>query len=217
MLAPLFKRRGDMRILIADDHPLYREAVATQIVRLYPGALVDEVSSLDELFGRVRDVSYDLFVVDYHMPGMSNEGVERLVASFPHTPVAIVSGTANHDDVRGAIEAGARGFVPKTATADQMASAIRMLLAGGTSVPAELLQPRVAETSDGAAPWIALLSPRELQVLKGVARGLANKQIGRELNLAEVTVKLHLRAVFRKTGVKSRAEAAVLATKAGLE
>jgi DNA-binding NarL/FixJ family response regulator len=208
-----------MRILIADDHPLYREAVATQIARLYPNAVVDEVSSLDEFFGRVRSsgMPYDLFLVDYHMPGMSLDAIGRLVSAFPQTPIAIVSGTADHQDVRRAIEVGARGFVPKTANAGQMESAIRMLLAGGTSVPVEFLQPAAAEQGGTAPAWLALLSPREIQVLKGVARGVSNKQIGRELNLAEVTVKLHLRAVFRKTGVKSRAEAAVLATKAGLE
>lgn len=218
MLQVISRARGAMRILIADDHPLYREAMATQIARLYPSAIVDEVSSLDEFLGRVRDAGapYDLFLVDYHMPGMSREAITRLVGAFPSIPVAIVSGTADHDEVRGAIEAGARGFVPKTSTADQMASSIRMLLAGGTSVPVEFLQLKPSHGAD-EPPWLALLSPREIQVLKGVARGIPNKQIARELNLAEVTVKLHLRAVFRKTGVKSRAEAAVLATKAGLE
>lgn len=211
-----------MRILIADDHPLYREAAATQIGRLYPQAKVDEVSSLDEAFvvAQGNTSPYDLFLVDFHMPGMSIEAIRRLVSTFPRTPLAVISGTADTDDVRSAIEAGARGFVPKTSTADQIASAIRMLLAGGTSVPAEVLNAKTSGEGGAGAeagpPWVALLSPRELQVLKGVARGISNKQIGRELNLAEVTVKLHLRAVFRKTGVHSRAEAAVLATKAGL-
>lgn len=209
-----------MRILIADDHPLYREAVAIQIRRLYPDAVVDEVAALDEVFERAarEGAPHDLFLVDFHMPGMSLDAVKRLAGAFPMTPVAIVSGTADHNEVRGAIEAGAHGFIPKTATAEQLSSAIRMLMAGGTSVPVEFLQARAIAPAgtDGKPPWLALLSPRELQVLKGVARGISNKQIGRELNLAEVTVKLHLRAVFRKTGVKSRAEAAVLASKAGL-
>jgi len=211
-----------MKILIADDHPLYREAAATRIGRLYPNATIEEVSFLDDLFeiaGRDKGGVYDLFLLDFHMPGMSQGALRKLNVAFPLTPIAIMSGTAENAEVREVIAAGARGFIPKTATADQFASAIGLLLAGGTSVPAEILQSPSASAesaNNAAAPWLALLSPREVQVLKGAARGISNKQIARELNLAEVTVKLHLRSVFRKTGVRNRAEAAVLATKAGI-
>lgn len=206
-----------MKILVADDHPLYRDAAATQLRRLYPHATVEEAASLAEASAVVRNGkgAYDLFLVDFHMPGVSVEAIGNLAAKFPETPIAIISGTANRDDVRSAIASGARGFVPKTATADQFSSAIAMLLAGGTSVPAEFLQPE-REAQESGPAWLALLSPRELQVLKAVARGISNKEIARELGLAEVTVKLHLSAVFRKTGAHSRAEAAVLATKAGI-
>lgn len=208
-----------MRFLVADDHPLYREAAVAQIGRLYPNATIDEVSSLDEAFELIGATSatYELFLLDFHMPGVSFHAIRRLADAFPKTTIAVISGTADHNDVRRAIEAGAKGFVPKTATADHFASAIRILLSGGTSIPAEMLIAPAATDEAGKAPWVALLSPRELQVLKAVARGVSNKQIGRELNLAEVTVKLHLRAVFRKIGAHSRAEAAVLATKAGLD
>lgn len=203
-----------MKILVADDHPLYREAAATQLRRLYPHAVVDEAASLAAVV-QDGEGGYDLFLVDFHMPGVSVEAIGKLAARFPGTPVAVISGTADRDDVRAAIAAGARGFVPKTATADQFSSAIAMLLAGGTSVPVEFLRPD-SEVREGEPPWLASLSPRELQVLKAVARGISNKEIARELDLAEVTVKLHLSAVFRKMGAHSRAEAAVLATKAGI-
>jgi two-component system nitrate/nitrite response regulator NarL len=88
-----------------------------------------------------------------------------------------------------------------------------MLLAGGTSVPADLLFGGVAP---GEAPWLASLTPRETDVLRGATRGLSNKEIARELELAEVTVKLHLSAVFRKIGARSRTEAAMIASRAGL-
>jgi two-component system nitrate/nitrite response regulator NarL len=209
-----------MKILVADDHPLYREAVTTQIHRLYPEAGVDQVGSFDDLLSSARQVgAYDLFLVDYHMPGMMESGIASLTASFPGTPIAVISGTANSDDVRASVRAGARGFVSKTATADHLAHTIQLVLAGGTSVPADMLSaaPTAPAASMAAAPeWMGRLSPREREVLAAVARGISNKQIGRELNLAEVTVKLHLRAIFRKTGVHTRSEAAVLATKAGI-
>jgi|SRR3569832_762909 len=211
-----------MKILVADDHPLYREAVTTQIHRLYPEAGVDQVGTFDDIVSSARDVGlpYDLFLVDFHMPGMMEVGIANLAATFPGTPITVISGTANSEDVRASIRAGARGFVSKTATADHLAHTIQLVLAGGTSVPAELLSavptPAAAPAQGPAPEWLGRLSPREREVLAAVARGISNKQIGRELNLAEVTVKLHLRAIFRKTGVKTRSEAAVLATKAGI-
>jgi two-component system nitrate/nitrite response regulator NarL len=206
-----------MKILVADDHPLYREAVTTQIHRLYPEAGVDQVGSFDDLLSSARQVgAYDLFLVDYHMPGMMESGIASLTASFPGTPIAVISGTANSDDVRASVRAGARGFVSKTATADHLAHTIQLVLAGGTSVPADMLSAAPAPMRAAVPEWMGRLSPREREVLAAVARGISNKQIGRELNLAEVTVKLHLRAIFRKTGVRTRSEAAVLATKAGI-
>jgi DNA-binding NarL/FixJ family response regulator len=210
-----------MKILVADDHPLYREAVTTQLHRLYPGSDVEEVGTFDDIVSSAKksDAPFDLFLVDFHMPGMMEEGIANLAAAYPGTPITVISGTANTEDVRASIRAGAKGFVSKTATADHLAHTIQLVLSGGTSVPADMLAapetPLNAQTSPDP-DWLGRLSPRERQVMTAVARGISNKQIGRELNLAEVTVKLHLRSIFRKTGAKTRAECAVLATKAGL-
>jgi two-component system nitrate/nitrite response regulator NarL len=207
-----------MRILVADDHPLYRDALATQLGRLYPDAEVLTVGSLDELLAAAPPGSsqQNLFLVDFHMPGMKADGIAKLVQLFPSTPVAVVSGTTSSDDVRASIRAGARGFISKTATTEHLTHAIQLILAGGTSVPIEILEASETAPQDGPE-WLSRLSPRERDVLTAVARGISNKQIGRELNLAEVTVKLHLRAIFRKMGAHTRAEAAVMASKAGLE
>lgn len=210
-----------MKILVADDHPLYREAASLQVHRLFPEARIDLVASLDEAWHLAEqpDAMFDLFLVDFHMPGMSVEALAKLVKHFPDTPVAVISGTAQHSEIRAAIQSGARGFIPKTATGDYLAHALKLLLAGGTSVPTEILlsgdSNEHQSSGNGAAHWQSLLTQREQEVLKGVARGLSNKEIGRELNLAEVTVKLHLRGVFRKMGARSRSDAAVIATKAG--
>jgi DNA-binding NarL/FixJ family response regulator len=211
-----------MRILVADDHPLYREAASLQIQRIFEEAVVDQVSSLDELRALAErpDARFDLFLVDFHMPGMSVDAMSQLVTSFPSIPVAMISGTAQRSEIRAALQAGARGFIPKTATGEYIAHALKLLLAGGTSMPTDLLTEDGSElpyrVHDGtSAAWLVLLTERERDVLRGVARGLSNKEIGRELNLAEVTIKLHLRGVFRKMGARSRSDAAVMATKAG--
>jgi len=208
-----------MRILIADDHPLYREALRIQVERLFPGAIITETSSLENV-PNDRDTGYQLFLLDYHMPGMSPDALKRLVRDHPDIPVAIISGTSNRDDIMTAIAMGARGFIPKTATGPHLSNALQILLAGGTSVPADtLLPPKVDDrprARAGSAPWLEKLTSRERDVLASLVRGHSNKDIGRELGLAEVTVKLHLRTIFRKIGAHTRAEAAVLASKAEL-
>jgi len=218
-----------MRILIADDHPLYREALRARIERLFPEAAVTEFSSFEDVVGlrKKGEAPYELFLLDFHMPGMSLAALKTLAAAYPGVPIAVISGTANAADVRSVIQAGVQGFIPKSATGKHLMHALQMLLEGGTSVPADFLvsgDSGSASTESGgwtvrgspAPSWLGLLSKRELDVLKGVARGLSNKEIARELGLAEVTVKLHLRSVFRKIDARSRSEAAVIATKANL-
>jgi two-component system nitrate/nitrite response regulator NarL len=204
-----------MRVLIADDHPLYREAAALQIRRLYREAQVQEVSSLNELRAATAHApNFDLILVDYYMPGMSAAALAGLVKEYPSTPLAVISGVAGNADVVAAARAGVRGYIPKTSTSEYFARALQLLLAGGTSIPTEVLMEQ--PISHRTPAWLAKMSVREKEVLRGVSQGQSNKEIGRELGLAEVTIKLHLRNVFRKMAVKSRSEAAVKAVKAGL-
>ena len=133
---------------------------------------------------------------------------------------AVAAQTAQ--DVKQGIAAGARGFLPKTMTAELFGMAISMIIAGGTYVPAEMLQEvgaamSASEVGGAEGPGLAdRLSPRERQVLVRLASGASNKEIGRDLNLAEVTVKLHVRQILRKIKARNRSEAASMATRAGL-
>jgi len=205
-----------MKVLIADDHPLYREAVATQVRRLYHGAQVDEVSSLDELRTMAAQSSgdYGLMLVDYYMPGMTSKALADLVMEFPAIPMAVISGTARNADVRAAIQAGVRAYIPKTSSSEYFSHALQMLLSGGSCIPSDILLDQPSDTPEQV--WYSQMSAREQQVLKLVTSGQSNKEIGRVLGLAEVTIKLHLRNIFRKMGVKSRSEAAVKAVRADL-
>ena len=213
-----------MRSVVADDHPLYREALRLRLERLRPDGEVTEAGDLDELLAlrdqRASDV--DLVLLDLRMPGLTDAAaVRRVVEAFPGAAVVLMSGAASAEDVKKAVQAGARGYLPKTLQPELFASALAVIIGGGTYLPAEILnaapilgnQPSPSASGPDA---IERLTPRERQVLVRLATGAPNKEIGRELGLAEVTVKLHVRQILKKIGARNRSEAAVIATKSGL-
>jgi DNA-binding NarL/FixJ family response regulator len=215
---------GQMRSVVADDHPLYREALRLRLERMWPESEVTEAGALDDLLGLQEALSgaVDLILLDLRMPGLDDAaGVRRVVEAFPGSAVVLMSGSAGAEDVKKAIQAGARGYLPKTMQPDLFASALTMIVEGGTYLPAEILHP---EPLLGEPPMrstlspdiIERLTPRERQVLVRLATGAPNKEIGRELGLADVTIKLHVRQILKKIGARNRAEAAVIATKSGL-
>jgi len=148
------------------------------------------------------------------MPGMSHDALVQLVGEFTATPLAVISGTS-------AMPTSGPRFMPVCAAlfpkppARAFRPGLQILLAGGSSVPAEILLDRPSGNNAAIKPWLTNMTERERQVLKGVTQGCSNKEIARQMEVAEVTVKLHLRNVFRKMDVKSRAEAAVKAVKSG--
>ncbi len=215
-----------MLVAVADDHPLYREAVKLRLERLLPDCQVIEAGTLGQLLAQIRTASpslrVDLALIDLNMPGMAPPGgIGTVTQAMPDTPVVLMSGAARPQDVRQAVAAGARGFLPKTMPSDLFAMAISMILAGGAYLPTETLQESGATSSEppgvaAASDFADRLTPRERQVLVRLAAGGSNKEIGRELNLAEVTVKLHVRQILRKINARNRSEAASMAARAGL-
>lgn len=218
-----------MRAVIADDHPLYREAVGLRLQRQLHEVEIIEVGGLDELMSLAGtgDNQIELILLDLRMPGMKGgQTVEDVVRVFPAAAVVLVSGAAEFEDIRRAVDAGARGFLPKTLSSKVFARAIAIVMAGGTFLPAETLQMNGAQApagpvahNDGAdltARLTADLTSRQQQVLVQLASGATNKEIGRNLEIAEVTVKLHIRQILRKINARNRAEAASIATRAGL-
>jgi DNA-binding NarL/FixJ family response regulator len=211
---------GDiLRFVIADDHPLYLEALQGQIERNFPQAQVRGAKSLDDALALLAEDSADLVMLDLSMPGMDGlAGVSRAVAAAGSTPVVIMSGVAGSAEVRACVEAGAKGFLPKTLDGKVFTSAIMLVSAGGTYVPAEFVSAPVAPAKEEAAgaPGSGSFTPREMEVLTLIVSGASNKEIARHLDLQEVTVKLHLTRIFQKMGVKNRSHAAVLAVRSGL-
>jgi DNA-binding NarL/FixJ family response regulator len=214
-----------MRAVVADDHPLYREAVGLRLRRQLGEAEIVEAGSVDELMalaGR-EGKPIELILLDLHMPGMKGgQTVQEVVKIFQGAAVVLVSGVAGFEDIRRAIDAGARGFLPKTLSSEHFAQAIGMILGGGTFLPAETIQmngalvPATPATPCGDPPLSGDLTRRQQQILVRLASGATNKEIGRDLNIAEVTVKLHMRQILRKIHARNRAEAASIATRAGL-
>ncbi len=203
-----------MRILLADDHDLVLETLSA-FLTAQGGFEVETCGSLEDACEKIsNDIAYDLVLLDYSMPGMNGlEGLARAIALSYGRPVALMSGTASKTVAQEAIDNGAIGFLPKTMAAKSLINAIRFMAMGETYVPLDFLN---AEEEEVETPLSKLLSERELQVLNGLCRGLANKEIARELDLQEVTIKLHVKTLCRKLDAKNRTHAAMIGKEAGI-
>ena len=196
-------------VVVADDHPLIREALRHAVTKAVISARVLEAASLPEALVFIEgEASVDLAILDLNMPGMNGfAGLAQLRSSEPSLPVAIVSAFTEPEVIRRALELGAAGFIPKTLPLAGIADAIRTILAGEIWVPGEL-QP---SHSDQTAERLRELTPQQLRVLAMISQGLANKQIAYALSVGEPTVKAHVTAILRKLGVTSRTQAVIAA------
>ena len=212
-----------MRIIVADDHPLFLEAVQRQIAKAFRGAEVCTFSRFADALAFLAEQEAHLVMLDYSMPELAGEGLKQAVAAARGAPVVVMSGVASAPDVAGCIAAGARGFLPKTMEGQIFIAAISLVMQGGTYLPVEFIgnsaPPPIAAT-EAAIPDVASklseLSPKEHDLLRMVAAGATNKEIARKMGLQEVTVKFYLTRLFRRLDVKNRSQAAVLAVQLGL-
>ncbi|HLO77237.1 MAG TPA: response regulator transcription factor [Magnetospirillum sp.] len=211
-----------MRIVIADDHPLYLDAARQQAMRVFRKAEVCATTSLAGALELLSAGQADLVMLDYSMPGTDGlSAVKQVVAAAKGAPVVVMSGVAMENDVYACIQAGAKGFLPKTLDGAVFAAAVSLVASGGTYVPTEFIvsAPPQAQSQPGE-PKGSLdsgdFSERELALLKMVVAAASNKEIARAFDLQEVTVKFYLTRIFRKMGVKNRSHAAVVALRSGL-
>lgn len=207
------------RILIADDHPLYRDALRAVIPQACVEAELDEACCSEEVITRVTsDSAFELIVLDLNLPGASGLSCLRQVREVaPLTPIIVVSGVDDPAIMGEVVMAGAAGYVPKSAPRQVLIDAIRIVMAGGTYLPAAAVIALRALRA-GSPPTAPDSTPRKLtsrqqRVLSLLAQGLSNKNIARTLDLSEITVKAHVSALLRKLGVSNRVQAAIEARK----
>lgn len=203
-----------MKILLADDQELVRDTIAA-FLRLDPTLEVEVAADFPESLALARKVGdFDVVLLDYMMPGMNGlAGLAAMRAALPGIPVAILSGTAPRAVAEQALAEGAAGFLPKTMSTKTLIAAIRFMAAGEVYAPMAMMTEREAPSATLAG---AQLTPRETDVLRLLCQGMANKEIARALDLQEVTVKLHVKTLYRKIDAKNRTHAAMIAKEAGL-
>lgn len=202
-------------ILIADDHPLFREALQRVAVEVLPDCEVREVASLQPALDAAGEVGDDieLIFLDLNMPGMDGfSGLVALRNTLPATPIIVVSASEDGQTVREAITCGASGFMPKSLSKPDMVLAARRVLEGEIYLPA-LTEAGDSGSDAGLEEGISQLTHQQRVVLQMLVSGQSNKQIAYELGIVESTVKAHVSAILRKLKVFSRTQAVIKAGK----
>ncbi len=230
-----------MRIMVVDDHTLFRDALVQYLERADPGI---ELKVAKDFYGAeallAKDSMYDLVLLDFRMPGMNgHEGLQTLKNKYPDLRIALMSGVAEPEDVTKSMDIGAAGYFPKTLSGKALLKAIQSVLAGQRFMPLDQdsrMMPSyyndseisnvkdygekepVTQHEEGSVNTVEdiNLTPREREVLGFLMKGASNKEIARELGLQVVTVKLHVRGICRKLNVKNRTQAAMQAKDLGI-
>jgi DNA-binding NarL/FixJ family response regulator len=203
------------KILIVDDHPMFREALRGAVKFALADANVFEAGSIDAARDAIRNESgIEIVLLDLSLPGTSGfDGLVLLRSSFPRIPIMIVSGLDDPRIVQEAIRLGAAGFVPKSVDKSTLAKALSEVLSGSVFVPDDLAKslpgPCAAQGTSDIAARLAELTPAQMRVLQLIRHGRLNKQIAHELGVSETTVKAHVSEILRKLNVVSRTQAVI--------
>jgi two-component system nitrate/nitrite response regulator NarL len=215
-----------IRVLVVDDHTLFRRGLTALLSRDARVDVVGDAADAGEAQRRAQELQPDVILLDNHLPGV--RGVDAVVAlqqAVPHARILMLTVSEDEVDLMSALRNGAAGYLLKTTEGDALIGAIERAVKGESVIAPEMTTKMVAAylgaTPVVAAPPVlspnlAALSSREMEILRGIARGASNKEIGRELGIAETTVKVHVQNLLRKMQVSTRVHAAVLATEIGL-
>lgn len=198
------------KFLLIDDHPMFREALRGAIEIACPPSEVCEATTIFDALTQIGHAkpSFDLVLLDLTLPGVERfEGLREIRSHFAELPIIVVSSLDGADVIQGALSYGAQGYVPKSGTKAEIASAVREVLSGAIHLPECLRGQQVALPKSGRGDFLArlaTLTPQQERVLEMLRQGLLNKQIAHELDVCERTVKLHVSEILRKLGASSR-------------
>jgi len=206
--------------LICDDHAMMREALAGAVSLGWPEASVMQAADFPQAWSAAAAASPDLIISDLVMPGATPvEGIGRLRAAAPNTPVLVVTGNEEDEVLLALFRLGIAGFAPKTSKSAIIGAAIRLVLAGGRYLPPRIVELAARQAGEGApamrAPTVRL-TERQIDVLKLIATGQSNKEIARDLDLSPATIKAHAAAAIAGLGAVNRTDAVVKARGMGL-
>ena len=221
-----------IRILVVDDHTLFRRGLTAILSRCPTMSVVGDAGDATEAQRRAEELKPDLILLDNHLPGVNGvDALPALRAALPNVRIILLTVSEDEDDLVAALRAGANGYLLKTMDADALVAAIAQVMRGQSVIADEMTSKLVdayrgaifhapdvetpADPATAATSPLSQLSPRELDILRGIALGESNKLIARHLGIAETTVKIHVQHVLRKLNVASRVQAAVIA--AGVE
>jgi DNA-binding NarL/FixJ family response regulator len=205
------------RILVADDHPLFREALSGALEPYFQNAQIIEAGSLDDALDKLNQFdSVDLVLLDLNMPGGEYfNGIISLREQYPDIPIGVVSGSDSVEVVAQVMILGAQGFIPKVTPTREIAQAIMDMIGGKKWLP-EGMEADL-ETGDDELKLLLQrfreLTPKQIQVLSFLRSGLMNKQIAHEMNVTEATIKAHISAILRKLEINTRTQAVLLMDK----
>jgi DNA-binding NarL/FixJ family response regulator len=196
------------RLVIADDHPLFRDALRQAVASVVASAKIDDAGSFEELTALLeQDSDVDLILLDLTMPGISGfSGLIYLRAQYPAIPVVIVSASDDVGTIRRSLDFGASGFIPKRFGVETLRDAILKVMDVDLTSAADPDMTRLRDR-------LVTLTPQQVRVLMMLSEGLLNKQIAYELGVSEATIKAHVSAILQKLGVESRTQAVIAAAK----
>ena len=204
------------RVIIVDDHPLFRDALKQTLTSAFPGIVIAEAGTLEAVSDTLAsDRDFDLVLLDLKMPGVQGfSGLVFLRAQYPAVPIVVISASEEPHIIRRALDLGASGFIPKSASAETMRRALAVLLDGGIWTP-EIAAVETSPDSeaDRLARRLATLTPQQVRVLMMLREGLLNKQIAHQLGVSEATIKAHVSAILQKLDVDSRTQAVIAASR----
>ncbi|MCP5306904.1 MAG: response regulator transcription factor [Chromatiaceae bacterium] len=205
-----------IRLLLADDHPLFRDGVSRTLAAERDMEVVAEFDDADAAVHAAADQLPDIAILDISMPGSGINAAKRIAQSCPVVKIVMLTVSEQDDDVIAALRAGARGYILKGISGRELVTIVRAIHQGDSYVSPDLaakllIEMQVKQGGTAEGDPLADLTSREEQILRGVARGLSNKEIGAELNIQEKTVKHYMTNILQKLQVRNRVEAALVA------